>query len=249
MDWKDKLDKFIIDFPYKDDIVGVLVSGSYITGGIGKNSDLDVNLVVKTENISQHGKRIIDGLIIDYFLNTACMLESQFQIDIQKNNLLKHTQFATGEIVWDKTGDVAKLQSIAVDMLQQYYDRPIGNCMSERTKHKLWDMLDDLEQIYEAEREDFLFIYFNYLNVLIGAYMDAVKRPYRLKAIYGNITSQVIRDKYLLRELPHGNIGQLISKCIVCDTKKEQMDLYSQLTREILEIFNGFDVAEYTRNS
>jgi hypothetical protein len=39
-DWKRKLDLFLTDFEYADDVVGVLVCGSYITGNPTSHSVL-----------------------------------------------------------------------------------------------------------------------------------------------------------------------------------------------------------------
>ena len=38
-DWNSKLDLFLADFEYADDVVGVLVCGSYITGNPTSHSD------------------------------------------------------------------------------------------------------------------------------------------------------------------------------------------------------------------
>ena len=44
MKWEEKLNKFIDNFEYIDDVIGILVCGSYITGSPSKHSVLDVNI-------------------------------------------------------------------------------------------------------------------------------------------------------------------------------------------------------------
>ena len=39
-----KLNKFLEEFEHKDDVEGVLVCGSFVTGHPNKHSDLDVHL-------------------------------------------------------------------------------------------------------------------------------------------------------------------------------------------------------------
>ena len=49
MNWEEKLSKFLDDFAYKDDVVGVLVCGSYITGNPSNHSDLDVHIILRDD--------------------------------------------------------------------------------------------------------------------------------------------------------------------------------------------------------
>ena len=55
----------------------------------------------------ERGNRIIDGLLIEYFANPPKQILKYFDEDIREKSLMCQTQFATGKIIMDKTGDVA----------------------------------------------------------------------------------------------------------------------------------------------
>jgi len=242
--WKEKLDIFLSDFEYIDDVVGVLVCGSYITGNPTSHSDLDVHIILDNcVGYRERGNRIIDGLLIEYFANPPKQIMCYFDDDFQDKSLMAQTQFATGKIIMDTTGDVAMLKEKAKSMISDFYgSRKTNPSMSDIDKYFLWDMLDDLQDAYENQRQDFDFLYFNLLNKLISTYMNCIKLPFNIKTIYGNITDEVVRGKYLLRELPDPMIKDLILEAIVVAEKSKKIEIYEKLTNTILNDFGGFNI-------
>lgn len=61
MNWREKLEKFLNDFKYKDDVIGVLACGSYITGKPTSHSDLDVLFLKKTAIIDLEQPSLLMG--------------------------------------------------------------------------------------------------------------------------------------------------------------------------------------------
>jgi len=242
--WKAKLDIFLAGFEHIDDAIGVLVCGSYVTGNPTRHSDLDVHIVLNDRVLyRERGNKIVDGLLIEYFANPPKQILRYFEDDFGDGSLMAQTQFATGEIVLDKNGDVATLKGKALAMIDAFYEGgKMDPSMSDLTKYGLWDMLDDLQDAHENDRLDFDFLYFNSLNKMIATYMQCINRPYNLKTVLGNISNDVVRGKYLLRELPDSTIGGLIEKSIITASRKEKLDLYEKLTNAILDNFGGFCV-------
>ncbi len=117
--------------------------------------------------------------------------------------------------------------------------------IGELDKYSLWDMLDDLQDMFEYGREDFDFVYYIYLDKLISKYMRYIKYPYNKKAILGNISSPIVRKKYLLKNLPDKKISSLIEKCIITTDKKERIIYYEELTEKILSLFGEFDINNF----
>ncbi len=106
-------------------------------------------------------------------------------------------------------------------------------------------MLDDLQDALENNREDFDFIYYYNLDKLLNLYMRQIKFPYNKKTIFGNITSEIVRNKYLLEEIPDKEICELIKNCIVISDIKERMNNYELLTNKILDKTSGFDIDKF----
>jgi len=241
MDWQAKLNKFISDFEHMNDTIGILVCGSYVTGGITKHSDLDVHIILSNAvTYRERGNKIIDGLLIEYFANPPHQILQYFNEDFADKTLMSQVQFATGEILIDKTGDVAKLKERANSMIAEFYKQDVPGVLHELSKYFLWDALDDLQDAYETNRADFDLMYFTSLDKLLITYMRVINRPYVSKVILGNIVDATLRNKYLLRELPDQNIANLITKAITATKKDEKLLAFQRLTSAILDNFGSF---------
>ena len=249
INWGEKLDIFMSDFEHINDVIGILVCGSYVTGNPSNHSDLDVHILLDNNvEYRERGNRIIDGLLIEYFANPPKQIIKYFTDDLKDKSLMSQTQFATGKILLDKNGEVKALKEKSIQMIDDYYKND-NAAMSESTKYFLWDMLDDLQDAYENNKTDFDFLYFNLLDKMIFNYMNCINRPYSFKSILGNITDNIVRKKYLLRELPDTAISDLIAKSVQAVNKKDKMELYQSLAHEILDKFGGFDVDKYKLKS
>ncbi len=245
MEWKEKLAKFLEDWEYMDDTIGILVCGSYITGNPSSHSDLDVHIILADDvNYRERGNRSIDGLLIEYFSNPPKQIIKYFEEDYQSIRPMSQTQFITGEIILDKTGVVQSLKDKATEMLENKYQE-INTSINELDKYGIWDMLDDLQDAFENKKEEFNFMYYCNLDKLLSNYMKHIKHPYSKKTILGNITSEITRNKYLLKELPDKEISQLITNCITFEDKKTRLSDYEQLTIKILELAGGFDIDKF----
>jgi hypothetical protein len=242
--WKRKLDIFLEGFEHANDVAGVLVCGSYITGKPTNHSDLDVHIVLD-DGVSyrERGNQIVDGLLIEYFANPPRQILRYFDEDLKTKDLMSQTQFATGKIISDKTGIVESLKVKAMGMISDFYAAELsGLTITELDKYFLWDMLDDLQDAYENNRADFDFLYFTRLDKLLEKYMNAVFRPYSTKTIYGNATDDAIRKKYLLRELPDKTVKNMITRAVTAANQSDKIAAYEKLTAEIFKQIGGFNI-------
>ena len=69
-DWELSLDKFISEYKKLDNVVGIILTGSYATGNNTINSDIDV-FIVTDDNTKwrERGTKLVDGYLIEYFIN------------------------------------------------------------------------------------------------------------------------------------------------------------------------------------
>ena len=111
MYWEEKLNKFLENWEYMNDTIGILVCGSYITGNPSTHSDLDVHIILNENvNYRERGNKIVDGLLIEYFANPAKQIREYFKDDYTNVRPMSQTQFITGKILLDKTGEVKALK-------------------------------------------------------------------------------------------------------------------------------------------
>ncbi|MCL2350426.1 MAG: nucleotidyltransferase domain-containing protein [Defluviitaleaceae bacterium] len=248
--WKNKLDTFLKDFEHMVDATGILVCGSYVTGSPTKHSDLDVHIILKEDaDYRERGNKIVHGLMIEYFANPPKQILAYFDEDLREKSLMSQTQFATGEILRDDCGTVQTLKNKALAMIEDFYANIKSATMLGMTKYFLWDMLDDLHDAFETNRTDFDFLYYNFLNKIITSYMNYENMPYNFKTILGNIKDEIVKKKYLMRELPDGDIADLIAKCITASEKADKLRLYQNLTDAILNKHGGFCANGYKLKS
>ena len=245
MNWEERLNKFLENFKYKNDIDGILVCGSFITGNPSSHSDLDVHILLKEKvDYRVRGNKIVAGLLIEYFANPPRQIREYFKEDYSEIRPMAQIQFITGKILLDKTGEVQKLKKEARKMLDKRYS-DLNTDINELNKYELWDMLDDLQDGFENDRDDFDFIYYCNLDKLLSLYMKYIKYPYHKKTILGNITSEIVKNKYLLEELPDKQISGLIKNCIILKNKEDRMKNYELLTNKILNLTGGFDIDKF----
>lgn len=247
--WEEKLQKFLENWKYKNDTIGVLVCGSYITGNPSSHSDLDVHIILDEKvDYRERGNKYIDGLLIEYFSNTPNQVKKYFEEDYKNLRPMSQTQFATGKIIFDKTGDVQKLKDEANKMLEDNF-KDMDTNINELKKYGIWDMLDDLQDMFENSREDFDFIYFVNLDKLLDTYMKINKLVYDKKTILGHIQSDITRKKYLLKEIPDEKVRNIIVECIMSSNRKIKLENYEKLTNIIFELTGGFNIDTFTFKS
>ena len=234
----EKLNMFLDSYKNINDVVGVLVCGSYVTGHPNKHSDLDVHLILKDGVFyRERGNVIVEGLLIEYFANTKQQILSYFNKDYRSVSLMSQTQFATGMIIRDDLGIVANLKKQALIEINKNFE-DLNTVPNGLALYSIWDSLDDLEALLEEDRQDFDFVYYNKLDKLLALYLKANKIPYNCKSIVGHLTSDIVREKYLLKEITNKKLVELIKASILGNDKKTRFAAYSKLANNLLTRFN-----------
>ena len=245
---ENKFYKFLETFEHKDDVVAIVACGSYVTGHPNSHSDLDVHLILDEKcKYRERGNRIVDGLLIEYFSNTKRQILKYFEEDYKSIRPMSQVQFATGEILLDKTGEALELKNLAKAGLAKKFE-DVDTTPFPLGLYGLWDSLDDLQGILEDDRADFDFIYYNKLNSLLSFVFWDRKIPYNAKTVLGHIQNPITRQKYLLEEIKDEALKNLVTQSILGKTKQERFDAYSTLAEGLLEKHN-FDISTFTFKS
>lgn len=243
-----KLETFLQGFEHKEDVVGVLVCGSYVTGHPNKHSDLDVHLILNKKcKYRERGNRIVDGLLIEYFANTKRQILAYFADNYKQIRPMSQTQFVTGEIFFDKNGEVEALKKEAKKQLEKDY-QDLDTTPNGQRLYGVWDDMDDLQAVLEEGREDFDFVYYYKLDRLLSCLFRTLKMPYNVKTIYGQLTSPVTRKKYLLKEIKDKKLKMLVQTAIVEENKQKRLQAFTELSQMILTKYN-FDISKFSFKS
>ena len=111
--------KFIENMGYMENknVLGCFFYGSFLTGYNNKNSDIDLHIVFDNED-SKHlirGNKYVDDIKIEYFEKPIEDIYLSIDNDFNNQNNALLSIIGTSKIIFDKTGDLRKLQQYALD--------------------------------------------------------------------------------------------------------------------------------------
>lgn len=164
-EWLKRLKKFLETCSFKEDIVGVVACGSMVAGTDTPYSDLDLQIVLKDSvTYRERGNKMVDGLLIEYFANPPHQTHKYFERDMGNNKRTTVTMFASGEIIFDTDGSVAKLRELAKEFTKKPFPTTEVNPVF---KYLLWDNLQNLD----LQSPYGLYAYYVTVNRLYAGYV------------------------------------------------------------------------------
>jgi predicted nucleotidyltransferase len=241
--WEVALNKFLEEWKDRKEVIGISVCGSYITGNPSKHSDIDINIVLKNNcNWRERGNKIVDGVLMEYFANPSWKIEEYMKEDEQDRRRVDAHMFATGRIILDKRGKMKKLKALGQKYLKKKFKKP-DSSRKEILKYISWDMLDNLEEVYERKSSDFEFVYFNSLQQMINFYSEFLGF-YRFSPNKMLLFLQDKKDmkKYSIPKFPDQVFAKLFVKAIKEKNKVKKMNLFKQLIQRMQLKMGGFDI-------
>ena len=235
--WKKVLEKFISNYREKDYVIGAILCGSYATGNNTCRSDIDVHIITKDINYKQRGNIIIDGIMIEYFMNPLSQsykyLESDFK---QRRRLADANMYGNGIILFDKTGEIQRLKEDSLKYYDMEFDEPEESMMLINN-YACWDLMDEIKDKIE-NNENYDLNYYMLLKELISNYYyknGIATVPFtKIEKIYRN---SEYREKYHLKNMPTQKFVELVLNAI--DNKS--FDAISKLYDFVMENFQITD--------
>src|SRR5690554_5091223 len=201
--WEDALNKFLVNWMKRNDVVGALICGSYITGSPTNRSDIDVHIILSDEaDWRERGNQYVDGYLIEYFVNPPRQIREYFSKDYDDRSTMSMVQFITGRVIFDHHGIIEQLKVEANHWKAKKYGHEDA-AMIEIKKYRLWDSLDNLLDCYETDRVDFTFVYQHSLVLLFNDYcalLNIEKIPYYQISHYLSVPSYL--SQYLKTPFP-----------------------------------------------
>lgn len=141
-------------------VLGVFFCGSYLSGFQHKNSDIDLNIVFDQSQKDHlvRGTLLVDGIRIEYFEKPIQDLYDSVDRDYQNQNNALLSIIGTAEIIFDKTGELKKLQ----DYTQKKFEKSLPPLAQEKAKEKIAILYNRFEEIKTAEQENSPYFYLLY---------------------------------------------------------------------------------------
>ncbi len=104
---------------FGDDLVGLLLAGSAVMGRMREHSDLDLYVIVRPPR-RQRRTRYVDGVELELFVNPPARIAREVA---DPQNATTH-MFATGVVLHDADGTMARIQAAARERLEAGLDAP-----------------------------------------------------------------------------------------------------------------------------
>lgn len=183
-----------------DNILGILLYGSYVLNDDDEYSDLDVLIIVEenNKNICGRGSLIKDGITIEYFIKTESEIHKELIDELENLEPAMRTELLTGNIIFEKYSILTKLKKRAEDLNLMPY-KPLSNIETEGITITLRNQLNEINRKSKFKENDLQFCYYNYIYELIKNYCDYEKVPIRKYKFYKTYTNDEyrIKNKYL----------------------------------------------------
>lgn len=240
-DWEVALQKFLKRYDKKPFFEGAVLCGSYASGNQNAFSDIDINVLISdTQNWRERGNVIIDGFLIEYFINPIKRIRKEFQLDVQRGRTTCADMFVYGRIIADKKGLVGALQKEGALFLK----KPIPKYKRSDLAldfYIAWNALDELHSL--AREKKSLGLAYNYLlEGLINLYFKAKRIPKlpltKLEKIF---TNSGYASKYHVQKLPDKKFITLFLKALQVQQVQNVQKLYDY----VMDQLGGFDIAHF----
>ena len=241
--WEIALDKFIKQWEDKKEVIWALVCGSYVTWNPSKHSDIDVHIILDDKTSwRERGNKIIDGFLIEYFSNPINKYYKYFEENYKHREKFNAHMFYTWKIIFDKTGELKQLIKVSKDYLDKKYNKP-NEIEIELDKYHIWDMYDNLEEVFESNQDDFFFVYYNDLNSLFQIYSKFLQfdmiAVHKIKRF---LTNENDKKKYCIKDFPDENFVKMYIKALECKDKSKMIEEYKNLTNYVLDKIGWFNI-------
>ena len=142
--WEKAVHKFLTPWKAKKYVIGALVTGSFVTGNATKHSDVDLHIILDGKvKWRERGNKMVDGFLIEYFANPPQQLKKCMEEGYRDGKRVDARMYLLGKIIFDRTGEVKKLQENAKKEFKKKFKKP-DKVWTELTKYSIWEALDDL---------------------------------------------------------------------------------------------------------
>lgn len=252
---KSVIDKFAASNVYpkildKDNLLGILVYGSSLTGYSAKNSDIDVLVVLREADTCFRGVTYIDGRKVEYFFKPIEKFLSE-AVGFTKSNCPSHIAMYQNAYFYYDQGDIMK------NFLQA--DNQFYNANREKPKTnedikfvQIENRLCSLTNILQRDGQEFYMVYYNVLEMIRAFHslrsgesdvpFAKAYRVYNDKNYYNQFVG-----KDASNPLPDPNFVELYNKCINLDEKPVMMgninNLYNYEKQFVKIDPNNFTIA------
>lgn len=152
--FEDALNIFVEKHKKNKNVVAILLTGSFVHSIPDKNSDLDICVILKDSKFRERGNTWIDGIEVEYFMNSIKQFDAYFVDELSKGSHTAH-MFANSRILFRRGNEVDKLIERAKKIMNTPRKK-MSDVSRELSKYLLDDLEKDLEDVF-LKKDNFSF--------------------------------------------------------------------------------------------
>lgn len=141
------LDKFAAMHRKNPNVIGILLSGSFIHSTPDKNSDLDILVILKDSKTRTRGNTWIDGIEIEYFINPIHQIENYLATEVGGKAPCTAHMFANSVVLYRKGDEINRLIKEAKKIIKKKAPK-MSKSAIETERYHIDDLEKDLEDTY-----------------------------------------------------------------------------------------------------
>ena len=209
------INKFVQKCQKEENIEGIIIFGSYVNGFFNSTSDLDFLIILNNEaKWYGRGSTIIDGITIEYFINTLNNFQNAFKRDFNNYNPVNTNMIANSKILFDKNNNVKLLQNEAAKWYKKEYEKKEINELKKLISFAE-DLFLELEYSYQNNDDDFAILYFELLNRIVNLYQVYNKyAPIQKEKMNKIINDKKYQKNYKYKGKINKSLQKYFNECI-----------------------------------
>ena len=241
--WETALASFLAPWRERREVTGALVCGSYVTGDPSPRSDIDVHILLKpSTKWRERGNDIVDGFLIEYFSNPPHRIREYFRHDFSDNDHACATQFATGQIVFDQGGVIAKLKQEARKWIEKPFRKP-SRVQMLMGGYGLWDNLDNFRDAVENVEPDLAWQYVHTLTSILRTYSRFNGECFlRFDKAFVGLSGDSLTKKYAQRPFSDTIFARRFAAAMLETDAAKMLPTLEALTRYVHRKMGGFEI-------
>lgn len=212
--WEEILNKFLEPYKNDDKILGAILGGSYANNNYNESSDIDISIITIDENYNKRGNVIIDGIMIEYFINSINGLRKYMDDEFNNRHMLATANLiGNGKIIFKKSDTILELQKEA----KYYYNKEFPSPNETKIMCKKYACFDSYDELKTKVKnnESYSLNYFVLLQTLIDLYYYSNN----IATIPITKVEKIYRDneyskKYNLKNEPCADFKNMVLECI-----------------------------------
>ena len=134
-------------------VTGAMLTGSYVTGSMGPNSDVDIFFIWDREDESMRGREFYKDVEFEYFISPEWKYYDRLKKDLTSQQI-----YATGKIILDPNDVFQNIQQKSISVLEMFNPQIT---VSEKYDYSFYVeniMKDGIDMLGKGQLENFYFL-------------------------------------------------------------------------------------------